>query len=199
MKKNIMHIRKFSSFAAVALSMLCAGAYAQTSTWTIDPAHSSTEFKIRHLAVSNVRGTITGVKGAVVLDEKDMTKSTVSATMDTATVNTSNEARDKHLKSEAFFDVEKNPTMTFKSTSVTKTGGKLQLVGNLTLNGVTKPVTLDLEGPSPPQTQKNGKVISGFSASGTLKRSDFNFGSKFPSPILGDDVKLNIDVEIDKQ
>ena len=194
-----MNIRKLSSLAVVTLSMLCAGAYAQTSTWTIDSAHSSTAFKIRHLSVSNVRGTITGVKGTVVFNEKDESKSSVTATMDTTTVNTSNEGRDKHLKSDAFFNVEKNPTMTFKSTAVVKKGDKWQLVGDLTLNGVTKPVTLDLDGPSPPQTQKNGKVISGFSASGTLKRSDFKFGSGFPAAVLGDEVKISIDLEIEKQ
>lgn len=193
-----MNIRKFSGLAVVALSMMCAGAQAQTSTWTIDPAHSSVQFTIRHLGVSNVHGTITGVKGTVIFDEKDVSKSSVTATMDTATVNTNNDARDKHLKSPDFFDVDKNPTISFKSTAVTKAGGKLQLVGDLTLNGVTKSVTLDLDGPAPPMTQR-GKTISGFSASGTLKRADFGFGPKFSSPMLGDEVKISIDVEIDKQ
>jgi len=193
-----MKIRRFSALAVVALSTMCAGAFAQTSTWTIDPAHSSAQFTIRHMGVSNVHGNINGVKGTVTFDEKDITKSSVNATLDTATLSTSNDARDKHLKSPDFFDVEKNPTITFKSTAVTKAGGKLQLVGDLTLNGVTKSVTLDLDGPATPLTQR-GKTISGFSASGTLKRSDFGFGPKFSPPILGDDVKLNIDVEIDKQ
>ena len=193
-----MNIRKFSALAVVALSMVCAAAQAQTSTWTIDSAHSSIQFTIRHLGVSNVHGTIGGVKGTVVYDEKDVTKSNVTATMDTTTVNTGNDARDKHLKSPDFFDVDKNPTISFKSTAVTKTGGKLQLVGDLTLNGVTKPVTLDLDGPATPMTQR-GKTVSGFSATGSIKRADFSFGSKFSSPMLGDDVKIEIDVEIDKQ
>lgn len=193
-----MNIRRFSALAVVGLSMVCAGAFAQTSTWTIDPAHSSAQFTIRHLGVSNVHGNINGVKGTVTFDEKDITKSSVNATLDTATLSTSNDARDKHLKSPDFFDAEKNPTITFKSTAITKAGGKLQLVGDLTLNGVTKPVTLDLDGPAPPLTQR-GKTISGFSASGTLKRADFGFGPKFSPPMLGDDVKISIDVEIDKQ
>jgi polyisoprenoid-binding protein YceI len=193
-----MNIRRLSALAVVAVSMVCAGAYAQTSTWTIDPAHSSAQFQIRHMGVSNVHGAISGIKGTVTFDEKDITKSSVTATLDATTLSTANDARDKHLKSPDFFDVEKNPTITFKSTAVTKAGGKLQLVGDLTLNGITKPVTLDLDGPAPPMTQR-GKTISGFSASGTVKRSDFNFGPKFAPPMLGDDVKISIDVEIDKQ
>ena len=193
-----MNLRKISALAAITVSMMCAGASAQTSTWTIDPAHSSVGFQIRHLGVSNVHGTITGVKGTVLFNDADITKSSVTATMDATTVNTGNDARDKHLKSPDFFDVEKNPTLSFKSTAVTKVGGKLQLVGELTLNGVTKPITLDLDSPTPPVTQKSGKILSGFSASGTVKRADYNFGSKFTSPTLGDDVKITIDVEIAK-
>ncbi len=180
---------------------LAAGtsARAQTSTWTIDPAHSSVGFEIRHLGVSNVRGSISGLKGMVTLNEKDITKSTVDATVDTTTLSTNNDARDKHLKSPDFFDVAKYPQITFKATSLTNNGGKLQLTGDLTLTGTTKSVTFDLDGPAPPQTDKNGKTRSGFSAAGTLKRSDFTFGPKFQSPMLGDDVKFTIDVEIDKQ
>jgi polyisoprenoid-binding protein YceI len=195
----MMNFRKFSAVAVIALGTVCAGAQAPTSMWTIDTAHSSAQFTIRHGGVSNVHGSITGVKGLVILDERDITKSSVVATLDTTTVNTANDARDKHLKTDAFFNVDKNPTMTFKSTSIVRAGGKLQMLGTLTLNGVTKPVTLDLDGPAPPVTQKNGKVVSGFSATGVIKRSDFNFGSSFPAPLLGDDVKLEIDVEIDKQ
>jgi polyisoprenoid-binding protein YceI len=198
LRSYTMNIRKFSALAVVALSMVSAAAHAQMSTWTIDPAHSSIQFTIRHLGVSNVHGTIAGVKGTVVYDEKDVSKSNVTATMDTTTVNTGNDARDKHLKSPDFFDADKNPTITFKSTAVTKAGGKLQLVGDLTLNGVTKSVTLDLDGPAPAITQR-GKTVSGFSASGSIKRADFNFGAKFSAPMLGDDVKIVIDVEIDKQ
>jgi polyisoprenoid-binding protein YceI len=195
----MMNFRKLSAVAMMALATACVGAQAQTSTWTIDTAHSSAQFTIRHGGVSNVHGSITGVKGLVTLDEKDITKSSVVATLDTTTVNTASDARDKHLKTDAFFNVDKNPTMTFKSTSVVRVGGKLQMLGTLTINGVTKPVTLELDGPAPPVTQKSGKVVSGFSASGVIKRSDFNFGSGFPAPLLGDEVKLEIDVEIDKQ
>ncbi|WP_035350778.1 YceI family protein [Edaphobacter aggregans] len=194
-----MRNRFLMALALTSASLAGSSALAQTSTWTIDPAHSSVNFEIRHMGVSNVHGAIGGVKGTVLYDEKNITKSTVTSTAETATVATGVEARDKHLKSPDFFDVEKYPQLTFKSTSISNTGGKLTLTGDLTLNGVTKRVTLDVDGPAPGQTDKDGKTRSGFSANGTLKRSDFNFGSKFGSAMVGDDIKFSIDLEIDKQ
>jgi polyisoprenoid-binding protein YceI len=182
----------------VAATLSSASAYAQTSKWSIDPAHSSVNFEILHMGVSHVRGAFSSVKGIVTLDDKDITKSSVDATIDTTTVSTGVEMRDKDLKSSNFFDVEKYPSMTFKSTSVTKAAGKLQLIGDLTLNGVTKSVTLDFDGPASPRTIQ-GKTISGVSASGTIKRSDFNFGAPKFNAMLGNEVKFTIDVEIDKQ
>ena len=182
----------------LAGTLFSAHAYAQTSTWAIDPAHSSVTFEVVHMAVSHVHGAFGNVKGTVTLNEKDITKSSVAATIDTTTVSTGVAQRDTHLKSADFFDVAKNPTMTFKSTSLTNSGGKLHLIGNLTINGVTRSVTLDMDGPTPPQTMQ-GKTISGFSASGTIQRSDFSFGPKFPPPLVGNDVKFTVDVEIDKQ
>jgi polyisoprenoid-binding protein YceI len=150
------------------------------------------------LEVSTVRGSISGVTGSVVWDEKNPSNSSVQATINTTTVSTNNEKRDGHLKSPDFFNVEKFPTMTFKSTSVTSANGKLQVIGDLTLTGVTKSVTLAVDGPTPPQKGMGGKLVTGFSATGTLKRSDFNFGSKFGSPTLGDDVQFTIDIEAGK-
>lgn len=194
-----MRNRLLLTFAAAALLFVPAGIQAQSTTWTIDPAHSSVNFTIRHMGVSNVHGSLGGVKGTIQFNDKDVTKSSVDATIDATSVSTGVEARDKHLKSPDFFEVDKYPTLTFKSTSLTKNGDKLQLTGDLTLHGVTKPITFELDGPAPPQTGKDGKTRSGFSAEGTLKRSDFNFGSKFGSAMVGDDVKFSIDVEIDKQ
>ena len=194
-----MRNRFLMALALASASLAGSSALAQSSTWTIDPNHSSINFEIRHLGVSNVHGSIGGIKGTVVYDEKDITKSSVESTADTNTVSTNVEARDKHLKSPDFFEVEKFPTLSFKSASLSNAGGKLTLTGDLTLHGVTKTVTLDVDGPAPPQTDKNGKTRSGFSATGKLKRSDFNFGSKFPAAMIGDDVKFSIDVEIDKQ
>jgi polyisoprenoid-binding protein YceI len=184
---------------SMALALFAgAGAQAQTSTWTIDPMHSSVNFQIRHMGVSTVRGGLAGVKGSIVFNEKDITKSTVEATIDASTISTGADARDKHLKSPDFFDVATYPVITFKSTAITN-NGKLQLIGDLTMHGVTKSVTLDLDGPATPQKNQQGKTISGFSASGLIKRSDFGIGSKFPSAAVGDEVKFTIDVEIDKQ
>jgi polyisoprenoid-binding protein YceI len=194
-----MTTKSLSLLTLFTLSLATPLSYAQKSTWAIDPAHSVAEFQIRHLGVSNVRGSITGIKGTVNLDEKDVTHSDVSATLETSTVTTSNEKRDTHLKSAEFFDVSKNPQIAFKSTRFSNSGGKLQMTGDLTIGGVTKSVTLDVDGPAAPQTQKNGKVVSGISASGMLKRSDFNFGPKWTPPAIGDDVKFTIDLEIDKQ
>ncbi len=198
---DIVNLVQSVRSAALVLSVALAAtaASAQVSTWKIDPVHSGIEFKIRHLGVSNVRGTFTHPTGVVHLDDKDITKSSVDASIDTTTVNTNEPARDKHLKSDAFFNVEKYPTMTFKSTSLTRSGGKLLLTGDLTLTGVTKPVTLTLDGPAAPQTDPKGVTRSGFSATGTLHRKDFNFGAGFGSAVLGDDVDFTIDIEMDKQ
>jgi polyisoprenoid-binding protein YceI len=183
---------------ALAGTMLAGHAQAQTSMWEIDPAHSSVNFEILHMGVSHVHGSFGNVKGTVSLNDKDIAKSTVMAVIDTTTVSTGVAARDTHLKSADFFEIDKFPTMSFKSTAVTKSGDKLQLVGDLTIHGVTKTVSLDLDGPTPPQVNQ-GKTISGFSASGKISRKDFNFGQKYGSPVLGDDVKFTVDVEIDKK
>jgi polyisoprenoid-binding protein YceI len=173
-------------------------AFAQSTTWTIDKNHAQTNFKIRHMGVSEVRGSISGVTGTIVWNEKDPSKSSVEATIDTNTVSTNNEARDKDLKSDHYFNVEKYPTMTFKSTSVSRVNGKLQVVGDLTLTGVTKSVTLDVDGPTAPQKGMGGKMVIGLSATGAIKRSDFNFAPKMPAMALGDEVQITIDVEADQ-
>jgi polyisoprenoid-binding protein YceI len=134
-----------------------------------------------------------------VYDDKDITKSSVQATADISTVNTNVEKRDQDLKSPRFFDVAQFPQLSFKSTSLSKSDGKVTLTGELTLHGVTKTVTFDVDGPAPPQTDKSGKTRSGFSASGVLKRTDFGVGASTPSVVVGEDVKFSIDVEIDKQ
>jgi len=190
--------RRIFTAALSALLLTGVSAFAQSSTWTIDPNHSQVNFAIKHLQVSTVRGSISGVTGTVVWDDKDPSKSSVEATINTTTVTTNNEKRDGHLKSADFFNVEKFPTMTFRSTAVTGASGKLQVVGDLTLAGVTKSVTLDVDGPTPPQKGMGGKLVTGFSATGKLKRSDFNFGSKFGEPMLGDEVQFTIDVEAGK-
>src|SRR5580704_16464994 len=116
--------------------------YAQTSSWKIDPAHSSVNFEISHMAVSHVHGSLTNVSGIVELNDKDITKSSVEATIDTTTVSTGVVMRDNTLKSDDFFNVQKYPQITFRSSSLSRNKGTVQLLGNLTLNGVTRSVTL---------------------------------------------------------
>jgi polyisoprenoid-binding protein YceI len=190
--------RRIFTAALSALLLTGVSAFAQSSTWTIDPNHSQVNFGIKHVQVSTVRGSISGITGNVIWDEKNPSKSSVEATINTTTVTTNNEKRDAHLKSPDFFNVEKFPTMTFKSTAVTGANGKLQVVGDLTLAGVTKSVTLDVDGPTPPQKGMGGKLVTGLSATGKLKRSDFNFGSKFGEPMLSDEVQFTIDLEAGK-
>jgi len=195
-----MKSKLFLALAFAGITLAGTSLFGQTSTWTIDPVHSGVNFQVRHMAVSTVRGSLDGVKGTVVLNDKDITKSSVNATVDTAVVNTGTERRDTHLKSPDFFDVAKFPQILFKSTAITGSAGKLKLTGDLTLAGVTKSVTLDLDGPSAPQTDAKGVTRSGFSASGILSRKDFGFGQKTPAnAAISDDVKFTIDVEIDKQ
>lgn len=190
--------RRIFTAALSVLLLAGASAFAQTSAWTIDTNHAESTFSIKHMGVSTVRGAISGVKGTVVWDAKDVSKSSVNATLDATTVTTNNGMRDKDLKSANFFNVEKYPTITFKSTSVQRTNGKLQVTGDLTLAGVTKSVTLDVDGPTAPQKGMGGKTVIGLSATGTVKRSDFNFAPKYPAAMLGDEVQITIDVEADQ-
>ena len=181
------------------LALAAPLAFAQTSTWTSDPAHSEVDFSISHLTVSNVHGRFGHVTASIVYDEADLTKSTVNATIDVSGVDTGEDARNNHLKSPDFFDVAANPTATFTSTSVAKTDNGLIINGNLTLHGVTKPVVLHAEGPRGPAPGMDHKPHAGFSATTTLKRTDFGIGAKFPAAVVGEEVKLDIELEIVKQ
>ena len=190
--------RRIITATLSALLLTGASALAQSTSWTIDTNHAESTFSIRHMGVSTVRGAISGVKGTVVWDANDLSKSSVNATLDATTVTTNNAYRDKDLKSAGFFNVEKYPAITFKSTAVKRVNGKLEVTGDLTLAGVTKPVTLDVDGPTAPQKGMGGKTVIGLSATGTVKRSDFNFAPKYPAAMLGDEVKITIDVEADQ-
>jgi polyisoprenoid-binding protein YceI len=181
------------------LALAAPLALAQTSTWVSDPNHSEVDFGITHLSVSRVHGRFGNVKATIVYNEADVTKSTVTATIGVDTVDTGVDARNNHLKSPDFFDVANLPTATFTSTSVVKNGSHLTVTGNLTLHGVTKPVVLDVVGPNGSMTDPKGKVHTGFSATTTLDRTTFGVGTKFPVAMLGDDVKLDIELEVIKQ
>jgi len=181
------------------LALAAPLALAQTSTWTSDPAHSEVDFSISHMTVSNIHGRFGHVAATIAYNEADVTKSTVNATIDVTGVDTGEEARNTHLKSPDFFDVATNPSATFTSTSVTKSASGLTINGNLTLHGVTKPVVLMADGPRGPAPGMDHKPHAGFSATTTIKRSDFAIGSKFPAAMVGDDVKLDIELEVVKQ
>lgn len=182
------------------LALTAPMAVAQYSTWASDPAHSEVDFTIRHASVSNVHGRFGKVAATLVYNEADVTKSTVTATIDISTIDTGESPRDTHLKTDAFFDVAQFPTATFTSTSVAKNGSKLSVSGNFTLHGVTKPVVLDVDGPSTPvEGMMDHKPHSGFTATTTISRTAFGIGTSFPSAMVGDEVKLTIELEIVKQ
>jgi polyisoprenoid-binding protein YceI len=188
------------------VALLSAGlgvAQAQTKDWKIDPAHSEADFGIKHMAVSTVHGSFHKLSGVVKFDPADVSKSGVEATIDVSTVDTGVAARDTHLKSPDFFDVEKFPTMTFKSTSVRKAGGGYDVAGDLTLHGVTKPVVLKLETPGKEQAGQKGELHRGFTATTTINRKDFgltwNGTLKSGDAVLGDDVKIEIDIDAVQQ
>jgi polyisoprenoid-binding protein YceI len=187
------------ALATSILALVAPLALAQSSTWKIDPAHSEVDFTVRHMSVSNVHGRIGNLNGTILLNEADTTKSSVQVTIDIATVDTGVAMRDADLKSANFFDTTQFSTATFTSTSVTKNGNSLTVTGNLSMHGVTKPVVLEVEGPSSPMPGMDHKPHSGFSASTTLKRTDFGIGSKFPPSIVGDEIKLTVDLEVVKQ
>jgi len=181
------------------LALAAPLALAQTSTWVNDPNHSEVDFTITHLAISNVHGRFGHVAATLNYNEADIAKSTVTATIDLVSLSTGEDARNNHLKSLDFFDVATYPSATFTSTSVAKSGDTLTINGNLTVHGVTKPVVLTAEGPRGPAPGMDKKQHAGFSASTTIKRSDFGIGPKFPATMVGDDVKLNIELDVAKQ
>ncbi len=193
--------RVFTVSAIVLLASMSA--LAQTSNWNIDPAHSTAQFTVRHLGISNVTGNFTKVTGSVVLNDKDTTQSQVSASIDVSSVDTRVEARDKDLKSSDFFDVEKYPTIEFKSKRIVSGGGKLQLIGDLTIHGTTHEVTLEVDGPTPELADPWGNLRRGISATTTINRKDFNLVYnhllKTGEAVVGDNVKIQIDAELVKK
>jgi polyisoprenoid-binding protein YceI len=187
--------------ATVLAGALSLPAAAATSTWQIDPNHSAAQFAVRHLAISTVRGAFTKVSGTVQLDDKDIAKSSVDVTIDAASVDTRVADRDKDLRSERFFDVEKYPTLTFKSTRVEQTEpGKLKVTGDLTIHGVTKRVVLDVEGPTTPVKDPWGNQRAAANATTKVNRQDFGvkWNAKMDNGglVVGDDVAITIDVEL---
>ncbi|HEY1950861.1 MAG TPA: YceI family protein [Bryobacteraceae bacterium] len=176
---------------------LTGAANAQTETWKIDPAHSAAQFAVRHMSISTVRGAFTKLAGTVQYDPADVSKTVLDVTIDTNSVDTRVEARDKDLRSEKYFDVQKFPTITFKSKHAEQAGaGKLKIAGNLTIHGVTKEAVLDVEGPTPAVKDAKGILHMGASATTSLDRTAF--GMTNGQGVVGNDISITIDVELAK-
>jgi polyisoprenoid-binding protein YceI len=183
--------------------ILAAATHAQTTTWQLDPAHSNAQFSVRHLGISNVQGEFTKLTGTVNLDDQDISKSTVTASIDVNSLDTRQPHRDDDLRTDHFFDAAKYPTITFQSTKIWSTGeGTAKMTGNLTLHGVTKEVTFDVTGPT--------KVIQvmgtrrGASATTKINRQDFGMvfmSNSLPGgdQMIGDTVTITLDIEMLKK
>lgn len=188
---------------ALLAAAVVTSSFAFASTWEIDSAHAAANFSVRHMMVSNVRGTLGKVTGKVMLDDADITRSTVEATIDVKGIDTREPKRDDHLRSKDFFDVEKFPTITFKSTKIEKAGDKLKVTGDLTMHGVTKPVTLDATVSNEVKNPFTKAVTRGVSATGKLNRKDFgltwNMALEAGGVVVGDEVSVEIEAELIKQ
>ncbi|HXA05415.1 MAG TPA: YceI family protein [Bryobacteraceae bacterium] len=181
-----------------------SGAATAAITYTIDPAHTTVDFKVRHLMVSNVRGEFSGVSGTVVHDPTNPANSKLEAVIDATTIATRDPQRDAHLKSPDFLDVEKFPKITFVSTKIAPSGeGEWKVTGNLTIHGVTKEVTLNVEGPTTETKDPWGNIKIGASATTKINRKDFglvwNVGLETGGVLVGDEVTIHLELELAKQ
>jgi len=187
-----------------AIIALALPAFAFASTWTIDPDHSNIGFKVRHLMVSNVKGSFDKHTGTVEINDKDITKSKVEVSIDTNSINTNVQKRDDHLRSADFFDVAKFPTMTFVSKKIAQAGkDKLKVTGDLTLHGVTKEVVLDVEGPSKESKDPWGSLRKGATATTKINRKDFglvwNKALETGGVAVGDEIIITLEIEMIKK
>ena len=193
----------FTRFALAALTLAAVASPAAAQTWKIDGAHSTAQFTVRHMMVSNVHGRFGKVEGTVVYDGKNIGGVQVDATIDATTITTDNEKRDAHLRSADFFDAAAFPTITFKSKRVEVLGaGRFKLIGDLTMRGTTKEVVLDAEGPTAPVNAQGSERI-GVTATTTLNRHDYGVSWSRTMDgggyVVGDDVKVTIELELIKQ
>lgn len=171
-----------------------------TSTWNLDPVHSVAEFKVKHMMISNVKGQFNGITGILTLDEYDVEGSRVEATIDASTINTREAQRDAHLRSADFFDVEQFPTLSFQSKLVKRTSDdELAVTGDLTIHGVTRQVTFQVEGPTAAGKDPWGNTRIGLSATMKINRKDFgltwNAALETGGILVGEDVAITLDLE----
>lgn len=194
MKKILVLLAGFSLF------LPC---YVGAATYTIDPDHTTIQFKVRHMMATNVVGGFQKFDGKVEIDDKDLSKSKVNITIDTASLNSNVAKRDEHLRSPDFFDVAKFPTMTFASQNVVADGaGKLKITGDLTIRGITKRVLLDVEGPTAESKDPWGNLRRGAAATTKIYRQDFgltwNKALETGGVAVGDEVVITLEVELIK-
>ena len=190
--------------AIIAIFVLSIPVFTQAATYQIDPDHSSFQFKVRHMTVSNVNGDFRKVTGVVIIDESDISGLKIDLILDAASVNTDHAKRDEHLRGEDFFHVAKYPTISFVSKKVVKVdGNRLSVIGDLTIRGVTKEVTVDVEGLTPEVKDPGGKVRRGATGTSKINRKDFGIAwhkvLDNGGLVIGDDVNIAIEVELIKK
>ena len=198
-------MKSWISNTVIAIAMLMAlPVLAHADNWQIDPAHTNVEFTVRHMMISNVKGQFQKTSGTITTNGNDPTSAQINATIDATSIDTRVEKRDAHLKSPAFLDVDKFPTITFKSTKVEADGaGKWKVTGDLTLHGVTKPVVLEVESSGTPIADPMGNTRAGASATTKISRKDFGLTWNQPletgGVMVGDEVAISIDLEAIKK
>ena len=190
--------RRISALAAISIALFLTPPASAQDTWQLDPAHSAAQFSVRHLGISTVRGTFTSMSGSVQLNEADLTRSSAEVTIEATSVDTRVEKRDNDVRSPKFLDVQKFPTISFKSKRVEALGPeKFKMTGDLTIHGVTKEVVLDVDGPSQAVNDPHtGQQRRGASATTTINRQDFSV-SGAPG-VVGDAVTITLDIEMTK-
>ena len=180
-----------------------AASQTSTTTWTIDPAHSIAEFKVKHMMIANVKGQFSKVSGSLFLDEANLANSHIETSIEAASIHTRDEQRDAHLKSADFLDVDKFPTLNFRSAAIDIIqDGELSVEGDLTIHGITHKVRFAVEGPTPPTRDPWGNTRVAISAVTKINRKDFgltwNAALETGGILVGDDVTITLDVEFVK-
>ena len=182
-------------FSILIIALFSTAIFAQTK-WNADLNHSKLTFSVTHMGISDVDGLFNKFEASAIANKADFSDAVFELSVEVPSINTQVEMRDNHLRSADFFEVEKYPSMSFKSTSITKVSkDRYKLNGNLTLRGITKPVIMDLWYRGTNVDAKTNKSTAGFQLTGIIKRSDFNVGPKFPAPMLSDEVKIKADGE----
>lgn len=188
---------KRTRLIVTALAVVLLSAFTTKGIWTSDVPHSEFGFSIVHMGISDVTGTFNDFTATVTSNKEDFSDAVVEATIQTASIDTRVSMRDDHLKSADFFDVEKYPEITFKSTGIQKVSeDTYKLTGDVTAMGITKEITMDLFYRGSVINPQNQKTSAGFKMTGTLKRSEFGIGTGFPEPMLSDEVKISINAEV---